>query len=160
MPYATVQQVAARCRSLQLPTGQFTSETFVRDSDVLGWLEEAEVKINQVVKTIGGSPPYTDPAAQSILGDVILLYAEGMVYSTIDKANNNYRVGSVGYTLLEQYKEACKYIMQNQAEFLALLNESSPSRFRSHVAHNTKGRSISNGDFEPRIKNGTIDTGF
>lgn len=161
MPYGTLEQVASRCRGLDLgPGGVFNANTFVTANDVNGWLDEAETEVNQTLAAIGGSPPYTLPAAQSLLGQITVTYAEARVYMVYEKANGTYRVNSPSQLIMQAYKDDLCDMIENESTWLAKLGESNPGTFRGHVSHGNQGDTVADGDFDTRFPRTIADTGF
>ncbi len=158
MPYATVQQVARVCRGLPLTPAGFTNSTFVTADDVGAWLQEAEVKINALLNSVGGSAPYTTASAQSILGEWVVTYAQFRVYETHELSNGNAGPGSMSDTLYNRWHAYCEKIVTNTDIVLSMLGTADASEFLGHVEDNNRGKGKA--DFAPKWSIDQADTGF
>lgn len=158
--YSTIQQVESLCRGLPLSeAGTFTSTTFVTNNDVSAWVDEAETEIDAVINSIGGTAPYTSVAASSQLGQISRLYGAAMVYRVYSLRNGSEQAGKAGQELYEEYQNILDDIVSRPSVWLSRLGNST-GKFRGHIAHNTKGRSVANGDFDSRVPGSLQDTGF
>ncbi|MEO1338710.1 MAG: hypothetical protein AAFV29_23905, partial [Myxococcota bacterium] len=114
-------------------------------------------EVNATVESIGGASSYSDPRAESLLGQVTVLYAAAQVWLNHERAQGREGPGTIGYGLIHAYERKLESICDKPAKWLQKLNESSPGRFRSHVTHGKLGQKE---DGRTRVPERLKDTGF
>jgi len=134
------------------PTGFTTSTTPVLVR-VNAWIDEGEGKLNAALTAINVTTPVTDANAIDLLAILVADYVEGRIRILLaasggDSANED------GRDMVKQLQDACKDILDNPSNWLAMMGGSNASgaRLSSLWTDSPDGETIADGDFDPQFE--------
>lgn len=145
--YASTSDVTAR-----LPGRTFGASTSPSTTDISGWIDTAEARLESALASVGITVPVTATRGIEVLKELAIDYAEGRVRRGLASAGGD-ADNEDGQDLITRFNDAIASIEGNPAGWSAIVEGGSASdttrRVRSHTLDHPDGSTVSAGDFDP-----------